>query len=304
MTQAPPWRIIPDDPGYPAWLGDLDRLAPACLHGVGEREALTGLAHDGTVTIVGSRRASAYGLRVAEQLAHDLAVAGVTVISGMAWGIDAAAHRGALAGAGRTIAVLAGGPDFVYPPTNRGLYRRIVTSGAAVSEHPPGTRPNKGSFPTRNRIMAALAKLVVVVEAADPSGSLITARHALDSLGRDVCAVPGQIGMRTATGTNRLIRDGAPIVTGVEDVLDRLAGVGARTLDRRGPPLDRELELALDLVASGATTPDALASAGGLEPHRAAVALARLELLGYATAGPDGSFVRTALRAPEEATHG
>jgi DNA processing protein len=300
MTAETQWRIGPGDDGYPGWLSDLGDLAPPCLYGVGDRGVVTALDHDATVTIVGSRRASAYGLRTAEGLARDLAAAGVTVVSGMAWGVDAAAHRGALAGGGATIAVLAGGPDFIYPATNRSLYRRIVASGAAVSEHPPGTRPGKGSFPTRNRIMAALAKLVVVVEAADRSGSLITARHAVDRLGREVCAVPGQVGMRSAEGTNALIRDGAPIVTGVEDILDRLAGVGTRSLDRRGPPLDRELEVALDLVASGATTPDALASAGGLEPQRAAVALARLELLGYARAGPDGAYARTSLRAPDD----
>jgi DNA processing protein len=300
MTSAPPWRIAPGDDGYPGWLSHLGELAPPCLHGVGDRGVVSGLDHDATVTIVGSRRASSYGLRIAEQLGRDLASAGVTVISGMAWGIDAAAHRGALAGGGCTIAVLAGGPDYVYPPSNRGLYLRIVAAGAAVSEHPPGTRPYKGSFPTRNRIMAALAKLVIVVEAADPSGSLITARHAHDTLGLDVLAVPGQVGMRTAAGTNRLLRDGAPIVTCAEDVLDRLAGVGARTVRRSGPSLDAELGHALDLVAAGATTADALAVAGDVEPHRAAVALARLELLGYVAAGPDGSFARTALEAPQQ----
>lgn len=298
-----PWRITRDDPRYPVWLSDLGDLTPGCLYGVGARAVVTDLVHDATVTIVGSRRASAYGLRLAEQLGHDLATAGVTVVSGMAWGIDAAAHRGALAAKGRTIAVLAGGPDVVYPPSNLGLYARIVATGAAIAERPPGTRPQKWSFPHRNRIMAALAKLVVIVEAAHPSGTLVTADRAAE-LGREVGALPGQVGMRTAAGTNRLLREGAALITCAEDVLDKLAGVGARTIERSGPALEPELARALDLVAAGTATPDGVAIAGGLEPHRAAVALARLELLGYVTAGPDGAYARTSLMPPAAAGHG
>lgn len=298
MSAVATWRLAPSDPGWPVCLGDLGDDAPNELYGTGGRDLVTDLQHEATVTIVGSRRASSYGLRIAEQLGHDLASAGVTVVSGMAWGIDSAAHRGALAAGGATIAVLAGGPDVVYPPSAARLYREIVARGAAIAELPPGTRPDRWSFPVRNRIMAALATLVVVVEAADPSGSLITARKAIEDLGREVGAVPGQVGMRTAAGTNALIVDGAAMIRGAEDVLDRLAGVGAHVVRRAGPNLDYELAGALEIVEAGARTADALALAGGLDPQGAAVALARLELLGYVSADATGSYERTALPIP------
>ena len=297
MTAPSRWRLEAGGPGYPAWLADLGDRAPRELHGVGVRAAVTGLEHGATVTIVGSRRASSYGLRVAERLARDLASAGVTVVSGMAWGIDSAAHRGALAAGGTTVAVLAGGADVPYPPSARGLYREVVAAGAAVSERAPGVRPERWSFPERNRIMAALAKLVIVVEAAEPSGSLVTARFAIDGLGRDLGAVPGQVGVRTAAGTNALIADGAPVIRGADDALDLLAGVGTRAIRRPGPSLDRELGVALELVEAGATSPDALAAAG-VDPPRAAIAFARLELLGYVRADEAGRYTRTALDAP------
>jgi DNA processing protein len=291
------WIIEQSDEGYPSSLMDLGRTAPRQLHGIGDRALVSGLAHDATATIVGSRRASSYGLRIAEQLGHDLASAGVTVVSGMAWGIDSAAHRGALAAGGKTIAVLAGGPDVVYPPSARALYGEIVTAGAVISERSPGTRPERWSFPERNRIMAALAKLVIVVEAAEPSGSLVTAQKALEELGRDVGAVPGQAGMRTAAGTNRLIVDGAPMIRGAQDALDILAGVGGAVAQPAGTRLDPELSLVLELVEAGATTPDALAGAG-IDAPRAVVALTRLELLGYLTSSSSGVYSRTRLPTP------
>lgn len=299
VNRAATWSARPGEPGYPPCLTDLGDRAPRQLHGVGDRGSVDGLAHDATVTIVGSRRASTYGLRVAEQLGQDLASAGATVVSGMAWGIDAAAHRGALAARGTTIAVLAGGADVPYPPSGRELYGRIVASGAAVSERAPGTRPERWSFPERNRIMAALAKLVIVVEAAEPSGSLVTARFAIDHLGRDVAAVPGQVGMRTAAGTNGLIADGAPVIRDAEDALDLLAGVGAAPIGRRGAPLEPDLAGALELVAAGASSADAL-TAAGFDPRRAAIALARLELLGYVSADAAGAYSRTSLEPPTD----
>ena len=190
------WRLGPGDPGYPAQLLDLGEPGGPLIRGIGDRAALATLAPEGAVTIVGSRRASGYGLRVAEALAHDLAVCGVVVVSGMALGIDAAAHRGALDAGGRTIAVLAGGPDVVYPARHRGLHARIGDRGAVISDRPPGTRPQRHDFPVRNRLMAALASVVVVVEAAERSGSLVTANLALE-LGREVGAVPGQVGLRS-----------------------------------------------------------------------------------------------------------
>jgi DNA processing protein len=299
MTGGDPstWELGAADGGYPRCLRDLDEPRPARIYGAGLREAVVDLDHEATVTIVGARRATAYGLRVAEHLARELAIAGVTVVSGMARGIDAAAHRGALAGGGTTIAVLANGPDVVYPPLHRDLYRRILASGAAISEYPPGTTARKQFFPARNRLMAALGNTVVIVEAAQPSGSLITAELAM-KLGRTVGAVPGQVGVAVAAGTNALIADGAHLIGDARDVLDLLFGVGARGSNRSGPPLDPGLRRVLDLVESGATTVDRVAIDGEMPARTAAIGLARLELLGYVSAGALGGFARAPQAVP------
>jgi DNA processing protein len=292
------WTLAPDRDGYPTQLCDLGEVVDPTLYGVGSREAVAGLRPDAAVTIVGTRRATAYGLRVAEGLAADLARAGVTIVSGMAIGIDAAAHRGALAGGGRTIAVLAGGPDLVYPARHRGLYRELIESGAAVSESEPGTRPYKEAFAIRNRLMAALSKVVVVVEAARPSGSLITADRAQD-LNRELGAVPGQVGARAAEGTHWLIREcHAHLVRNAQDVLDLVAGVGAERITRTGPALEPELDRVLEAVEGGATTPDELARAADLDAAATAVALARLELCGYVLSDALGSYAPSGLERP------
>ena len=165
-------------------------------------------------------------VEVAEQLGYLLAGAGLVVVSGMALGIDAAAHRGALDAGGSTIAVLGSGPDVVYPRSERRLYERITSTGAVVSEMPPGTVPGPGCFPKRNRIMAALGTMTLVVEAAQPSGSLITAEQAA-KLGREVGAVPGRVTSRVARGTNALLAEGAAVIRDAQDVLDRMVGVGS-----------------------------------------------------------------------------
>jgi DNA processing protein len=304
MSTAAPWRLERSSPGYPAGLLDLERGEQPLLHGIGRRTLLAELEAAPTVTIVGARQASSYGLRVAEALACDLARARVTVVSGMARGIDAAAHRGALAGGGSTIAVLAAGPELAYPASNRELHRRIAAGGAVVSEHPPGSRAQPRHFAQRNRIMAALGKLVVIVEAAQPSGSLITADVAL-KLGRTVGAIPGQLGVRVAEGTNDLLHDGAHLIRDARDVLDLLFGVGEpgdlRLVgdQRPGPALEREPRELLELVRSGAATVDRLAVESGLGSRAVAIALARLELLGYVSADALGAYSVTGLRAPE-----
>jgi DNA processing protein len=284
------WRCGPGDEGYPQCFGDLEGELPR-LFGVGDQRTLIDLDHDTTVTIVGARRASAYGLRVAEQLAFDLAAAGLTVVSGMALGIDAAAHRGALRAGGATIAVLGNGPDVAYPSVHRRLYEQIRASGAVISEYPPGTSARKHHFRERNRLMAALGKMAVIVEAALPSGSLITARVALD-LGRSVGAVPGHVDARIAAGTNQLLRDGAAVIRDYRDVLDGLFVVGAERYQPAPPSLEPLLAEVLDLVEGGTGTVDQIAVACGIEAGEAAVALARLELLGYVSAGPLGGFER------------
>jgi DNA processing protein len=173
------------------------------------------------VAIVGSRVATSYGLAMAERLAADLAARGVTIVSGLARGIDSAAHRGALRMGGRTIAVLGSGVDVIYPPENRRLAREIEAHGAVISQFEPGTRPLPGYFPARNRVIAGLSLAVVVVEAAEKSGSLITAGFA-GEMGREVMAVPGPVTSALSIGAHRLIQDGAALVQDWEDVAGML----------------------------------------------------------------------------------
>jgi DNA processing protein len=294
------WEVRRGEAGYPAALLDLGGAAPDRLFGCGDRQAVERHALGHTVTIVGSRRASSYGLGVAEELGRLLATAGLVVVSGMARGIDAAAHRGALAGGGTTLAVLGSGADVAYPASQRRLYREIVKSGATISEAPPGQRPVPGAFPKRNRLMAALGAITLVVEAAQPSGSLITARQALD-LGRQVGAVPGPVTSRASEGTNGLIVDGAGMIRGAQDVLDLLLGVGIERVRRSGPPLEPDLERVAEAVELGSATCDAVAVALGASPQDVAVALARLELLGYLRADAGGRYARSALVVPSSA---
>jgi DNA processing protein len=210
----------------------------------------------------------------------------------MALGIDAAAHRGALRAGGPTIAVLGNGPDVAYPSIHRRLHEQIRGSGAVISEYPPGSQARKHQFPERNRLMAALGKLIVIVEAALPSGSLITADEAT-KIGRSVGAVPGHVDARIATGSNQLLREGAEVIRDSRDVLDALLGIGAERREPVRPALDDPLlaEI-LDLVEGGMGTVDQISVACGIEAGEAAVALARLELLGLIGAGPVGGFER------------
>lgn len=176
---------------------------------------------DINIAVVGSRMASTYGKFTTERICRELALKGVTVVSGLARGIDSAAHRGALAGKGRTIAVLGCGLDVVYPPENDKLLMEIVQKGAVVTEFPFGTQPNAPNFPSRNRIISGMSLGVVVVEAGGKSGSLITARIALDQ-GREVFAVPGSIDSAGSRGTHQLIRQGAKLIENVHDILDEI----------------------------------------------------------------------------------
>lgn len=173
------------------------------------------------VAIVGSRLASTYGKYVTEKLSRELALKGITVVSGLARGIDSAAHRGALAGKGRTIAILGSGLDIVYPPENEALAADIAAQGALVTEYPFGTPPNAPNFPARNRLISGVSLGVVVVEAGEKSGSLITARMASEQ-GRSVFAVPGAIESAGSRGTNRLIKQGAKLIENVEDILEEI----------------------------------------------------------------------------------
>lgn len=205
--------ICPDDREYPEWLRHIPNQ-PVILYIKGDPAAL---AEPG-ISIVGSRAASSYGLRMAETLAGQLAAHGITVISGLAQGIDSAAHRGALKAGGRTVGVLGCGLDLVYPPENRALFDIIPTQGALVSEYPLGTKPDGFRFPARNRIISGLSRGVVVVEATLKSGSLITANLALEQ-GREVFAVPGRADSLKSAGCHHLLQQGAKLVMSTADIL-------------------------------------------------------------------------------------
>ncbi len=280
---------------YPAALRDLCD-PPAVLFGLGRRELLTALDGEPVVTVVGTRSPSPYGLEVARALGRGLGASGVPVVSGLAMGIDAAAHLGCLDGGGVPVAVVAGGPDVVYPRRHRLLHERILQSGVVLSELPPGSRPFRWSFPARNRIMAALARMTVVVEAAQPSGSLITADFARD-LGRAVAAVPGRVTSNVARGTNNLLRDGAVPVTRTEDVLDELFGAGMRLVPAAvaAPPEpgDERLRIALRAAERFASI-DAIAGELGWAPQEVRATLGRLEAQGYLVRGDLGRWERVA----------
>lgn len=208
--------LVHGEPDYPQSLSEIPD-APPVLWAIGD----VALLNRPAVGMVGARNASSLGVRMARRLGAGLSEAGFTVISGLARGIDAAAHEAALEGPGRTVAVMAGGIDVIYPPENAALATAIDAAGCRISEHPPGLEPQARHFPLRNRIVAGLSRAVVVVEAAAKSGSLITARAALD-YGREVMAVPGHPFDARASGCNILIRDGAFLIRGPQDVLEAL----------------------------------------------------------------------------------
>ncbi len=216
--------LVHGEAGYPRALADLPD-APPVLWALGD----VSLLNHPSVAMVGARNASSLGVRMARRLAQGLCEAGFTVVSGLARGIDAAAHEAALDGGGATVAVMAGGVDVIYPPENTALARDIAARGCRISEHPPGLEPQARHFPLRNRIVAGLSRAVIVVEAAAKSGSLITAHAALD-YGREVMAVPGHPFDARASGCNMLIRDGAVLVRSTADVLEAM-GAPARPAD-------------------------------------------------------------------------
>ena len=275
-------RTIPRrKPGYPPLLSELHD-PPATLFLRGAADAVLAPA----VAVVGARSCSAYGAQVARSLARDLASAGLVVVSGLARGVDGEAHRGALEGGGRTVAVLGCGIDRDYPRSHAELTRRIVASGAVVSEYPPGVEPAPWRFPARNRIIAGLSLATVVVEARERSGALITADFALE-LGRDVFAVPGEITSGLSTGTNELLRQGAAPLTSVRDVLEAL-GIEPEPAAGASPVSDAALTV-LSILGDGACGADELTRATGLSSAEVASALVELELGGMA-AQADGVY--------------
>lgn len=266
---------------YPALLAELEAAPPALIV-----RGDAGLLARPSVALVGARNVSAAGVRFARELAHDLAQQGVVVVSGLARGIDTAAHQGALDGG--TIAVIAGGIDVYYPPENRPLQEAIGSRGLLVAEMPPGTEPRARHFPYRNRIIAGLAQGTVIVEAAPRSGSLITARLAAEA-GRDVMAVPGSPLDPRAQGCNLLIRDGATLVQGATDVIETLRPFGRDTVRApirdyaAGRPVDasdRERRAVTDLLGPTPVAIDELIRLSGLAPSVLQLVLLELELAG------------------------
>ncbi|MGK2907664.1 MAG: DNA-processing protein DprA [Desulfuromonadales bacterium] len=283
------WLLTLWDHDYPEALRQIPD-PPALLYGCGR------LPEGPALAIVGTRHPSDFGRLFTEQLAEELATAGLVVISGLARGIDAAAHRGALRSGGRTMAVLGCGIDRIYPQENALIYQQIIEQGALISEYPPGSEPLPGHFPGRNRIISGLSKATLVIEASRNSGSLITAEFALEQ-GREVMAVPGGVDRKTSYGPNLLIKQGAHPVTETQDILEIL-GISKSFSRHRNLKEASALPLAepagtvlamLDLTPRHS---DELAGESGLTPMELSAILLQLELQGYADKLPGGRYVR------------
>ena len=244
-----------------------------------------------SVAIVGSRAGSPYACEIAERLASELSDRGITVVSGLARGVDAAAHRGALGGCGRTVAVLGSGVDVVYPPEHVPLARSIASAGVVVSELGPGTAPLPLHFPRRNRIISGLSLAVVVVEASERSGSLITARLAADQ-GREVMAVPGNVLTGRSRGGHALIKDGAKVVENADDILEEI-GPHVRGRGQKMPQMPDQADSLLRLMdREESYDVDRLAALSGLDGAALLPRLLELELRGWLVRSSAGRFSR------------
>ncbi|MBN1957863.1 MAG: DNA-processing protein DprA [Desulfuromonadales bacterium] len=278
------------DPGYPPLLREIHD-PPALVYVRGE------LPRQECFAIVGSRRATAQGLIITQQLAATLAQQDICIVSGLARGIDAAAHRGALEAQGTTIAVLGCGIDRIYPPENSRLFHDILKSGAILSEYPPGAPPLAGHFPGRNRIISGLSRGVLIVEAAEKSGSLITGDFALEQ-GRELFAVPGGLNYVNSRGTNRLLKDGAQLVTEAEDILqalwpDRQSKVARQTQDAFVSSLSPAARAVYLCLGFEPLHIDNIARTCCLTPMELSAILLDLELQGGVQALPGNLYIRS-----------
>ncbi len=273
------------DEAYPAALLDIPDPPPV-LWVSGHTDVLSRLS----VAIVGSRAGSSYALSVAERLGADLAARGVVVISGLARGVDSAAHQGALAVGGITVGVLGCGADVVYPPEHGALASAMRVRGALVSELPPRTEPRPGFFPRRNRIISGLVRAVVVIEAGEKSGSLITARMALEQ-GRDVLAVPGNVLSGRNRGSHALLRDGARLVESADDILDEL-GLASTVRGEAGPDAPDTDPVLGALVPGEPADLGQISARTGLGASQLLPRLLELELHGTVRREPGGRFIR------------
>jgi DNA processing protein len=268
--------LTSEDPGYPTRLKEIEQPPPV-LFVRGEW-----LPEDEfCIAIVGTRRITAYGRQITEELAVHLAANGVTVISGLARGVDGVAHEGALRAGGRTVAVLGSGVDRIYPPENRALAQEICSRGALLSDYPLGTAPESSNFPPRNRIISGLSAATIVVEAGETSGALITAEFAAEQ-GRDVFAVPGSILAPQSKGTNRLIQNGALPLLSVDDVLQALdfTRVGEMKTARRILPSDDVEAQVINILCDEPLHVDEIRHQTGLPVEKVSAALVMMELKG------------------------
>lgn len=279
------------DAGYPRQLKNIFD-PPAVLFLRGKTSPDDELA----VAVVGARKPTPYGQIVAEKLAKDLAAVGVTVVSGMARGIDTSAHKGALSAGGRTLAVLGCGLDVVYPRENKKLMEQIAETGAVLSEFPPGSAPEAWHFPARNRVISGLSLGTVVVEAGEKSGALITANFALEQ-GRDVMAVPGNVTGSLSRGPHRLIKQGARLVEGAGDIIDELGLERLFPLpekdERPALKISKEEEILYRLLTLEPVSLETIIIKSGLTPQKVMAALMYLELKGLTRQLPGKSYIRT-----------
>jgi DNA processing protein len=249
------------------------------------------------VSIVGSRKTTPYGRWFTERVGHELARQGVTIVSGMARGIDSLAHWGAISGGGRTIAVLGCGVDVIYPSENRNLFTKIIEHGAILSEFSMGSPPEGGHFPRRNRIISGLSLGVVVVQASEKSGSLITAGYALEQ-GREVFAVPGNVGTEGSRGTHRLIKEGAKLVETSEDILEELLPQWRREkevtpeVEIPKPDLTEEEKILCELLSEVPLHIDTIIRESRMDPGKVSSLLLTLELKGLVSQGAGKCFIR------------
>jgi len=273
------------DKAYPAQLFEIPD-PPALLYVTGDPALLSATS----LALVGSRNATPQGLANAEQFARVLSEAGMTIVSGLALGIDAAAHRGALAGRGSTVAVMGCGPDQIYPRRNTALAAEISRAGVLITEFPLGTQPLAGNFPRRNRLIAGLSRGVLVIEAALASGSLITARLAADQ-GRDIFAIPGSIHSPLSKGCHSLIKQGAKLVENAQDVLDELGWTSIPAAPQKPNSLNTTNEL-LQYMGFDPCDISTLAMRAGLTTEAVSAMLLQLELEGFVGSVPGGFYQR------------
>ena len=285
------------DPDYPVLLSQVDTPPPLLyVHGN------TNILSEPLLAMVGSRNPTTTGIRTATEFAHHLSAAGLVISSGLALGIDAASHKGALEAGAPTVAVMGTGLDRVYPARHRDLARQIAEGGALISEFPVGTTPRAENFPRRNRIISGLSLGTLVVEAAIRSGSLITARYAGDQ-GREVFAIPGSIHNPLARGCHQLIRQGAKLVETAEDVIDELGMLAQSCYSTDKPTEEREVaaepsklgpeyQQLIDIIGFDSTSIDQLVCSSGLTPAEVSSMLLQLEMSGYIASSPGGLYNR------------